>query len=260
MTEQEWLTSTDPQAMLAWLPTHGHEVIGKTFPHPLRVSDRKLRLFDDACFAAFGLNIDDVMAPQDNPPAGAAAMLRDIVGNPFRPVRLPPLWKAPMGTACYSHPWLTHTVLSLATAAYEERGRKCERCTAHPDPKWQDQSTCLACNQTGIIDNGQLDPDRLLILADALEEAGCTVATYRQSPLLNVWLCTACESLVELKNTFVQGNLKQAWSCPNHGWRSETGVKGTRTICEPNPLLDHLRTPGPHYRGCWVLDLILGKN
>lgn len=30
--------------------------------------------------------------------------------------------------------------------------------------------------------------------------------------------------------------------------------------CEDTALLDHLRGPGPHARGCWVLDLILGKS
>ena len=29
--------------------------------------------------------------------------------------------------------------------------------------------------------------------------------------------------------------------------------------CDADPLLDHLRDPGPHFRGCWALDLILGK-
>lgn len=29
--------------------------------------------------------------------------------------------------------------------------------------------------------------------------------------------------------------------------------------CESDPILSHLRGPGPHARGCWVLDLILGK-
>jgi hypothetical protein len=49
---------------------------------------------------------------------------------------------------------------------------------------------------------GALDSARLAILADALEEAGCT-------------------------------NLD---------------------------VLAHLRSPGPHVRGCWALDLILGKS
>jgi len=65
-----------------------------------------------------------------NHPAG---YLRDVFGNPFRPVAGDPAW-------------LTPTVVSLARAAYDER----------------------------LLLSGELDRDRLLILADALEEAGCT--------------------------------------------------------------------------------------
>jgi hypothetical protein len=30
--------------------------------------------------------------------------------------------------------------------------------------------------------------------------------------------------------------------------------------CDKPDLLDHLRGPGPHVRGCWVIDLLLGKE
>ena len=30
--------------------------------------------------------------------------------------------------------------------------------------------------------------------------------------------------------------------------------------CEESALLDHLRGPGPHVRGCWALDLLMGKR
>jgi hypothetical protein len=30
--------------------------------------------------------------------------------------------------------------------------------------------------------------------------------------------------------------------------------------CADGFLLDHLRSAGPHYRGCWALDLIVGRN
>jgi len=30
--------------------------------------------------------------------------------------------------------------------------------------------------------------------------------------------------------------------------------------CTDADLLGHLRGPGPHVRGCWVLDLLLGKG
>jgi hypothetical protein len=28
----------------------------------------------------------------------------------------------------------------------------------------------------------------------------------------------------------------------------------------PKMLLSHCRGPGPHVRGCWVVDLVLGKQ
>jgi len=80
--------------------------------------------------------------------------VRDIFGNPFRPVAFDPAW-------CSS------TVTSLADAIYVERAF-----------------------------------DRLPILADALEDAGCT----------------------------------------------------------STDVLEHCRQPGEHARGCWVVDLVLGKS
>jgi hypothetical protein len=81
-------------------------------------------------------------------------VLRDIIGNPFRPVTADPSW-------------LTIIAVGLALYIYAERAF-----------------------------------DRLPILADALEEAGCD-----------------------------------------------------------NPdVLSHLRGDGPHVRGCWVVDLLLGKE
>jgi hypothetical protein len=89
------------------------------------------------------------------------ALVREVFGNPFRPVSLSPTCRTPL-------------ILSLAQAAYEERE----------------------------LPSGHLDPDHLGVLSDALEEAGC----------------------------------------------SDT------------ELLAHLRSGGFHVRGCWALDLVLGKG
>jgi hypothetical protein len=67
-----------------------------------------------------------------------------------------------------------------------------------PDPAWL-TSTVVALAR-GIYDDRAFD--RLPILADALQDAGCDNAD----------------------------------------------------------VLDHCRTPGPHARGCWVVDMILGKQ
>ena len=100
---------------------------------------------------------EDEAATRRREPTAQASWLRDVFGNPFRPVRVAPAWLA----------WSGGTVPKLAQAIHEERAF-----------------------------------DRLPILADALEEAGCTDAD----------LLALC--------------------------------RGSR----------------PHVRGCWAIDLILGKQ
>jgi hypothetical protein len=90
-----------------------------------------------------------------------AALLRDLFGNPCRPVTLSPAWRTP-------------EVLALAQAAYDNR----------------------------TLPAGTLEPARLSVLADALVDAGC----------------------------------------------------------DNGDLLGHLRGQGPHVRGCWAVDLLLGKS
>ncbi len=79
----------------------------------------------------------------------------------------------PFSPMAFDPTWRTPTVTSLAIAAYEERK----------------------------LPSGELDAVRLALLADALEEAGCSAET----------------------------------------------------------ILDHLREPGPHTRGCWPVDLLLSR-
>jgi len=147
LTERDWLTCADSISMLRFLQ-------GK-------ISERKSRLFDCAACRrvwhtldeesrravdvwdrhAEGLATTDEVgkaivgwcdpgdlawsAAIEGDEAAQAVLLREIVGNPFRPVPLDPSW-------------LTSTVQNLAAAIYEERAF-----------------------------------DRLPILADALEDAGC---------------------------------------------------------------------------------------
>ena len=86
--------------------------------------------------------------------AAQCILLRNIFGNPFRPIAVEP-------------PWLTSTVVALANGIYADRAF-----------------------------------DRMPILADALQGAGC----------------------------------------------------------DNDDVLSHCRGEGPHVRGCWVVDLVLGKT
>ena len=215
MTEAEWLACIDPEQMVEFL-TEGTG------------SDRQLRLYGCACCrqvwdllteACFCDAVDVAERFADgrvskkelavakkvsgaslerNGQAGVTGPRYCALGSAWSCTRNPPtaamypLWvftdetqrnwemrllrdifnpfrPASIDTACR-----TPAVTDLATAAYEERA----------------------------LPSGELDPARLAVLSDALEEAGCDDAA----------------------------------------------------------ILDHLRGPGPHVRGCWVVDLVLGKH
>ncbi|AMV26429.1 hypothetical protein VT84_18670 [Gemmata sp. SH-PL17] len=101
-----------------------------------------------------GLNDTQYLEATQQERRQQATLIRDIFGNPFRPVT-------------FSSEWRTDTGLSLARQMYDSRN-----FSAMP------------------------------ILADALQDAGC----------------------------------------------------------DNDNILDHCRSEGPHVRGCWVIDLVLGKE
>ncbi len=199
MTEQTWLAFTDINAKLNFLRTADP----RSFPVP---SARKYRLLACGCCRLVWDLIDDpqnrsaielaerladrqasheeVQAARFSGASGLARktllrsprmaahdvliplgynpkhtvmvdrLIRDVVGNPFRPVAVDPAW-------------LTSTAVGLAHGIYDDRAF-----------------------------------DRMPILADALQDAGC----------------------------------------------------------EDADILGDCRGDGPHVRGCWIVDLVLGKN
>jgi hypothetical protein len=201
MDEHDWLTSDDPAALLRSLP--------------VKASDRELRLFACACCRVLWNRIGSVsqeivavaeavaegVAPvakladlyrddddDDDQEYGlawvedAARWTHDVLkwavelnqDNPHPFVALlRDAFDSPFRPVVVDPAWRTPTVLALAQAAYDER----------------------------LLPAGELGRDRLLVLADALEEAGAT-----------------------------------------------------------RELLEHLRSLGPHVRGCFVVDALLGKE
>jgi hypothetical protein len=215
MTEQEWLACQEPREILEFLE-------GMT-------SERKLRLFAVACSrSGWHLLTDDrsrraievaerfadgdvpkgelrlaweaagevtptdhggaarhpawhnahtaswMVAETGGRPSFGAWHAREIAGDAAYMVLRRDVFGNPFRPVSLDPAWRTPTVASLANAAYEEHS----------------------------LPSGHLDAARLAILADALEEAGCT----------------------------------------------------------DRDILDHLRSPGPHVRGCWVVDLLLAKE
>lgn len=307
MTEHEWLTSSDPQAMLRVLRTQAEGLALGSMPSP-----RKLRLFACACarqvwqrlpadsrkvvagaekyaddggdigelyglgelpvhhfapdapehrLASACLNLTWLSGNQDVslqevlellrpevPSAVQAALLRDVVGNPFRPVTSP----MPEHAAVRSDLW--GMAYGIAREAYDERllappsGRRtrqqvlAERMHAVMGgccSRFADNKACDCLEKAAPDPDGRLDPVRLSVLADALEEAGC--------------IGMECPG----HRCHPDNRLP---SYPNNDGPETCGRGCGGTGRLPHQLLAHLRSPGPHVRGCWAIDLILGKN
>jgi hypothetical protein len=229
VTEAEWLAGTDPEPMLEFL-------FGRT-------TDRKLRLF--ACASARCVHqrlagwakqlderirrslqvaeqfADGLATKQALSEAAAAAeqacqdaknrsgVLTRVVGPPESIGRYVAFSDAEDAA------WYT-MLLARVFSGPTPLAADCDliRCISHwpPSPARQFDARLRQCGtaqelaraayENRRLPEGTLDPTRLALLADALEDAGCTDAG----------------------------------------------------------LLGHLRGPGPHVRGCWAVDLVLGKG
>jgi hypothetical protein len=195
MTEGEWLAATDPVPMLEFLA-------GKA-------SVRKLRLFACGCVRTFwqsmsdsrGTKLVDFAELYADGKTTAAAIVREMCRISYGTGIL---WILRSDASEAARRWAGPATTSVRpTAPRLLRDIFPNPCRFVPgvEPPWlawhRGTLTALA---SAIYDTG--DFDRLPLLADAVEDAGCADAD----------------------------------------------------------LLDHLRGPGPHVRGCWALDLVLGKS
>lgn len=173
-----------------------------------------------------------------------AAICRGIFGNPFRSwLRIPADYKEFFHHDKHDilyEKWLTPTVLSLAPEAYNVRGNPCPVSFVH-----MPHDGCDGTPSGSRSNDGRLDPFRLLLVAEALEDAGCT-----SEPLLRHLRgfegCRHCMLPTPEEAEYGGG----IYWCPGCDGNTEEG----------NPDAYWMRSPLPRYRGDWALDLILGKE
>jgi hypothetical protein len=194
MTEAEWIMSEDPFALMR-------------AAHP--ITQRKGKLFVVGCCRQHmevlrnRLNRRAILAIEDNADGKLTDQeLRERAGRGVVGYRL--------ATACSAVPPDPMFVILTTHLSPDQAVNRTVQCQllrdifgspSRPtgiDPRWRSGDAVGVA--WGIYDDRAFD--RLPILADALEEAGCTNAD----------------------------------------------------------LLSHLRGPGPHARGCWALDLVLGLS
>ena len=266
MTEAEFLVSTDPAEMLRHLREEFLRAAGVYGRWVLRdrplITDRQLRLWVEACRKieerirgenVYAIPIQLDLSNQDKlleavkywstgsddqwSPSHAvrAALIREIVGNPFRQVYTLGDDKPKPGDILFDHEWLTPTVIALARGI--AGGQECERCGGFGRNREAERHMamrvkCTPCHGTG---NTSFDPSGMPMLADALEEAGAD-----------------CEDLLR--------HLRGYEKCTNGCCVNGIEVKDGERIC-PICLGDNCGIPlrHGHVAGCWAIQLLLGE-
>jgi hypothetical protein len=253
VNESEWLSSTDPSRMLAYLTAMNSAVGVGESPYPVpHTSDRKPRLFACACCRAVWNLLTD---PRSRKAVEVAERCAD--GEVER-LEVPWLdWRD--GTRDVPD-WLREW--SPCASNPTEAAR---RCCNNPT---------LAAAQAALLRDVVGNPWRPVVperayLTDATARARVSAAAHaaweggprgRQGD--------------ELYRRAVDGMVfRQTWLTPTV-LRIARGVYADRDWvalpvladalqeagCEDEQVLGHLRGPGPHCRGCFVLDLLLGKS
>jgi hypothetical protein len=235
VTEAEWLACTRPEPMLRFL-------WGKA-------SDRKLRLFAAARCRLFGPDWNGWWPIREA--VDAAEQLSDGL--------------SPAGQLTRFHrPW-------------EEFRRELSSNTIDP----HGGSTVLLPDSLGlvlvqIVSSPEAGSAARNVLYDDLESY--FIGTWKDGPRERR---AECQLLREVfGNPFRPATISPAWRTPSvvslaqATYDNRTLPTGTlepsrRAVladaledagCDNTDILKHLRGPGPHVRGCWPLDLVLGKE
>ncbi len=260
MTEQEWLASEDPAAMVAYLES-GYQQLVTYARSPQVFSDRKLRRWVEACREAEGgggwgsdlsnpaelhatarLWAGTLVDPADIPPTLKAHLLREIFGNPFRPVHFVP--------GHYYYDALTPAALDLARCAYGEMCPECSGSGAVENDTGGNVGTkhCRTCHGTGYT---APDWGILPVLADMLEENGCD----SEDLLLHLRGAERCPECLG-KAHFPKSVFGPDPQISSTAYSSSVVM----VACKDCHGTGHIPLRGPHVRGCWALELILGRG
>jgi hypothetical protein len=195
MTDAEWLAATDPASMLEFVRG--------------RANDRQLRLFASAV-------------------CGGVEMVDRYLD----------------GRATFEQ--------------MAEVGLDVARCRGDHAQRWRAEASNVACS--GDIRRVVVDVLRLVLEADRWDRRGGGPA------YAGVARCV-------FGNPFRPAVLDPSWLTPTVVALAE-GIGADRAFdrlpiladaledagCADRAVLDHCRSPGPHVRGCWALDLLLGKG
>jgi hypothetical protein len=233
MTEAEWVACTDPVPMLEFLRG--------------RASDRKLRLFAVACCRrAAACLTDETMRLLEAAEGLAEGAIDDRERRAQREIAMRAGWHSDPGTAHARGPAKAAVAWALARRAYDAA-----RCAAS-------YSTPAAMRFTW---DGRPVPAELTWEKRGANERAVQAALLRDifGPLPFHPVAFPAETLAWNDRLVVR--LAQA-IYDERRW-GDMPLLGDALLdagCDDEEVLAHCRAGGEHVRGCWVVDLLLGKE
>jgi hypothetical protein len=229
MREQDWLTSADPEAMLDY-------VRGQT-------TDRKLRLFACACCRDVWHLLPDA---RSRAAVEVSERYADGLAGPKEQARARGAAVSPTGAVAWAAYWavsnkLATCVVNVSHITVEARARAAE---AQARAGGADQAADRIAAWEGASHA-------------ALREQACLLRDIRGNP----FRCVAADpAWLAWRGGLVVAMARQLYEARDFGDLAILADALEDAGCTDAELLGHCRSGGRHVRGCWALDLLLGKE
>ena len=258
MTEAEWLACSDPRALLNWL----QQASIKRSPEDISLpcpSDRKLRLALCACCR----RVWGSLGPMGRAAVECAEFVADAVLSAKELSHYSQMAGAEAGQAdrftagnqaCMAAAWVAQDHLD------------------HPDQVLRSAATGAAYAATPydhlmeeINEAGSDGPRPLNVRHVTVYDAECAAqaALLREvfgDPFRPVAFAWAGLMLCDPPARALSGMARRIYEESDWSALPVLADALEEAGCTEEALLAHLRGPGPHVRGCWALDLLLGKG
>jgi hypothetical protein len=241
MTEAEWLTCTDPQKMLCLLQEKG------------RVSDRKVRLFLVAsCYRIWDL------LPHEH--SREAARTVERYSDELASRDELKLAHRSAHTACAE---LEQAMWKAATEGFQLFDGPSPGTEEEIDAAIQNEALATKLAHASLLPTVAAESDPAFT-------GHLPLLDYADELVLADWACFLRDIFA---NPFRSVTLDPCWLTPQavvlaQAIYEERAFDRLRILadaleeagCTNAGLLDHCRGPGPHVKGCWLVDLLLGKK
>ncbi len=233
MNEAEWLACAEPHPMLEFLGN--------------RASARKLRLFACACCRRVGQLLGDGRARDALVTAERVA--DGLAGDSERSAARKAAQQAAQSRAVTNRPTVPKWERRVASAVYYALANPWE--TGYAVPRLAVEALFWQAGGSSSPDWGAVVAAERQAQADLMRDLFGPLP-FRPVPVSPAWLAWEGGTVARLAGAAYDGRAFDRLPMLADALE-EAG-------CADETILSHLRGPGPHARGCWAVDLILGQS